>query len=293
MSNRTCRGTSKIRSRVVMCFLATAGFIGTLTTALDAQSGFNPVIIRGAGQARPGVLRLAYLASFPNGSLDSSVDHLGVGAMVPGDPLIPDSNPTISPLPGEILLSVHRPAGLSANLIPSESLWATPVHFGPGSVVRLSATFRAPVGPLPGGGFAIGVNARTGAKDDVAPDTERIAATLNVRPGFLVRFGVPFGSVDTARVVVPDTVKQAIFSASDPQPFTIELIVNRIRGTGLAKLKVFDQVFSVPFVLSDFHADSGPTITAVGPGIAVNSNAPGQSASVHVREFRVYTNVGG
>jgi hypothetical protein len=276
-----------------MYVLATAGLVATLTAASDAQSGFNPVIIRGTEQATAGVLRLAYLASFPDGSLESSVDHLGAGAMVPGDPLIPDANPTVSPLPGEMLLSVHRPAGLSPDLIPSESLWTTPVHFGPGSVVRLTATFRAPVGPLPGGGFAIGVNARTGARDDIAPDNERIAATVNVRPGFLVRFGVPFGSVDTARVVLPDSIKQAIFSTTDPQPFTIELIVNRVRGTGLAKLKVADQVFSVPFVLSDFLAGSGPTITAVGPGIAVNSNAPGQTASVHVREFRIYTQVGG
>jgi hypothetical protein len=52
---------------------------------------------------------------------------------------------------------------------------------------------------------------------------------------------------------------------------------------------VIDQVFSLSFTLSDFLADGGPTITAVGPGIAVNSNAPGQTASVHVREFRMYT----
>jgi hypothetical protein len=31
----------------------------------------------------------------------------------------------------------------------------------------------------------------------------------------------------------------------------------------------------------------------VGPGIAVNSNAPGQTASVHIRDFRIYANTGG
>jgi hypothetical protein len=52
-------------------------------------------------------------------------------------------------------------------------------------------------------------------------------------------------------------------------------------------------VFALPsFHLSDFLADGGPVITAVGPGIAVNSNGPGQTASVHIREFRIYTNVG-
>lgn len=283
---------STVVTRVGICLLATAGLIAASSTASDAQSGFNPVIIRGAGQADSGVLRLAYEASFPNGSLDSSVDHLGIGPMVPGDPLIPDSNPSVSALPGEILVSVHRPDGLSPDLIPSESVWAVPVNFGPGSVFRISATFRAPVGPLPGGGFAIGVNARTGAKDDLTSET-RIAATVNVRPGFLVRFGVPFGSVEPARVVLPDAVKQAIFSPTNPQPFTITLNVDRMHGTGVAKLKVFGQVFSVQFVLSDFLAGSGPVITAVGPGIAVNSNAPGHTASVHVRDFRIYTNVGG
>jgi hypothetical protein len=56
---------------------------------------------------------------------------------------------------------------------------------------------------------------------------------------------------------------------------------------------VIDQVFSLSFTLADFLADSGPVITAVGPGIAVNANGPGQTASVHVRDFRIYTNVGG
>jgi hypothetical protein len=27
----------------------------------------------------------------------------------------------------------------------------------------------------------------------------------------------------------------------------------------------------------------------VGPGLAVNANAPGQTASVRVRDFRIYT----
>ena len=51
-------------------------------------------------------------------------------------------------------------------------------------------------------------------------------------------------------------------------------------------------MFTLPFVLSDFLANGGPAITAVGPGIAVNSNGAGQTASVHVRDFRIYTNSG-
>jgi hypothetical protein len=166
------------------------------------------------------------------------------------------------------------------------------VDFSPGSVSRISATFIAPTGPLPGGGFAIGVNAKTGNQDDLSTDT-RIAVTVNVRPDFLVRFGVPFGSAEPARVVLPQAVKDAMFSTTDPQPFTIELTVDRVQGTGMAKLMVIDQVFSVPFVLSEFLKDGGPAITAVGPGLAVNSNAPGQTASVRVRDFRIYARAGG
>jgi hypothetical protein len=275
-----------------MCLLGTAGLFVTVATASDAQSGWKPEIIRGAGRANPAELRLAYQASFPNGSLESSVDHLGVGAMVSGDSLIPDSNPTYSGLPGELFISIHRPIGLAADLIPSESIWATPVDFGPGSVVRLSATFRAPVGPLSTGGFAFGLVARTGANDDLASET-RIATTLNVRPGSLVRLNVPFGSTAPTAMVLPAAVRDEIFSTSSPEPLTLTLAIDRVHGTGKSQLKVGDKVFSLPFVLADFVADGGPTITAVGPGIAVNSNGPGKTASVHVRDFRIYTNVGG
>jgi hypothetical protein len=94
-------------------------------------------------------------------------------------------------------------------------------------------------------------------------------------------------------MVLPQAAKDAIFSTTDPQPFTLELTIDRTKGKGAAKLTVADQVYSLSFTLADFLTDSGPTITAVGPGIAVNANGPGQTASVHVRDFRIYTNVGG
>ena len=288
MSNGTFHVTTKILVRAAICLVGTAALTLPPITVADAKT---PEVIRGVPSV-PVPMRLAYLATFSKGSLAPLVDTLNVGPMVPGDPLIPDTNPTVSPLPGEVLLSVHRPLGLSPDLFPSESLWTVPVNFGPGSIVRISATFIRPVGPLPGGGFAIGLNARTGAKDDLASET-RIAVTVNVRPDFFVRFGAPFGTNDEARVVLTDSAKNAIFSTTNPQPFTIDLLIDRIHGTATSKLTVIGQVFTVPFVLSDFLADSGPVITALGPGIAVNSNAPGQTASVHVREFRVYTKVTG
>lgn len=287
MSNLTSRMTRKVLARAGICLLGTAGL---MATAGDAKPGSLPIVIRGIPSTAPASdeFRLAYLANFSNGSLDASLDKLGAGALQFGPFDVPNSNPTIERRPGEILVSVFRPVGLDPDTIPASGMWATPVDFGQGTVSRYRATFIGPVGPIPSGGFAIGVNGKTGSKDDLATDT-RIAATVNVRPDFLVRFGVPFGAAAPARVVLPQDVKEAMFSTTDPQPFTIELTVDRKEGKGLAKLTVIDQVFEVPFILSTFPADSGPAITAVGPGVAVNSNAPGQTASVRVRDFRIYT----
>jgi len=291
---RTIRVTAKVFARVGICLLGTAALLQPVATSADAKPGFKPVIIRGIPSTAPSSteFKLAYLASFPNGSLEPSVDKLNAGPLQPGDPGIPDSNPTIAPRPGSLLVSVSRPVGLSPDLIPSETVWATPVDFGQGSVSRIRATFIAPVGPIPGGGFAMGVNAKTGNKDDLATDT-RIAVTINVRPNFVVRLSVPFGATQQTAVPLPQPIKDAMFSTTDPQPFTLELTMDRKLGKGTAKLMVADQVFSLDFELADFRADSGPAITAVGPGIAVNSNAPGQTASVQVREFRIYTTGGG
>jgi hypothetical protein len=286
--------TRRSFARAGICLLGTVALLLPLATPSDAMSGLAPVVIRGAGTKDTAELNLAYLATFPKGSLAPSVDKLNLGPMVPGDPLIPGSNPTVSPLNGEVLLSVHRPVDLPPDQIPSESIFAEPTNFGPGSVVRLKATFIAPVGPYATtGGFAIGLGARTGGKDDLVDET-RVFATVNARPNQLVRFQIPFGAVEDRNTVLPQAVKDAIYSTTDPQPFTIELKIDRSTSpaTGTAKLMVIDQVFTLNFTLQDFLADSGPTITAVGPGVAVNANGPGQTASVHVREFRIYTNPG-
>ena len=291
MSSRMTKVVPERLARAGMCLLGTAASLLPLTATVDAKPGFHPVIIRGTGRPDSSELQLGYLASFPNGSLKPSLDKLNLGPMVPGDPLIPDSNPTVSPLNGEVLISVHRPLGLSPDEIPSETIFAEPVNFGPGSVVRIKATFIAPVGPYATtGGFAIGLGGRTGGKDDL-PDETRVFTTVNARPNQLVRFQVPFGAVEEANTVLPQAVKDAIYSTTDPQPFTIELTIDRSTSPakGTAKLTVIDQVFTLNFTLEDFLADGGPTITAVGPGIAVNSNGPGQTASVHVRDFRIYT----
>lgn len=293
MSKEAINATRKDFVRAGMRLLCAAMFMLPLAASGGAKPPFNPQIIRGTGTIYPSELRLAYEASFPNGSLDSSIDKLNLGPMQPGDTLIPGSNPTFTPLKGEFLVGITRPVDLPPDSIPAASLWATPVDFGPGSVSRIRATFIAPVGPYATtGGFAMGLVAKTGGKDDLAEEP-RIATTVNVRRNQLVRFNVPFGSVETRNMVLPQDVKDAIFSTTDPQPFTLELTVDRTTGTGTAKLMVIDQVFTLTFTLADFTASGGPAITSVGPGIAVNSNGPGQTASVHVRDFRIYANVGG
>jgi hypothetical protein len=247
-----------------------------------------PEVIRGTGTPSSAQLKLAYLATFPNGSLDSSVDHLGAGAMQVGDTLVPGSNPTFEKGSGEIILGITRPADLSPDLIVANSAWATGLSFGPRSVSRISATYIAPAGPIPGGGFAIGLVAKIGGKNDLGDVETKVATTINVRPGFLVRLNVPFGSLETTNTVLPPEITDAIFGSSG-KPFSLSLTVDRTTGKGKAELKVENHVVSLDFTLADFLANSGPTITAAGPGIAVNANAPGQTASVHVREFRIYT----
>lgn len=280
-------------ARAAMCLLGTAAI--TLPAATSAAGKSEPEVIRGIpGSEATAEMRLAYLATFPNGSLEPAVDKLDFKKMQVGPTLIPDTYPTFIPLRGEVLLGITRPVGLAPDLIPSQSIWVTPVDFGPGSVSRIRATFIAPIGPFATtGGFAIGLVAKIGDKDDLGESEPKIAVTVNARPNQVTRFQVPFGSAEPRNMVLPQAVRDAIYSPTDPQPFTIDLTIDRKEGTGTAQLTVMDQVFSLePFPLADFLADGGPTISAVGPGIAVNSNAPGQTASVHVRDFRIYTNVG-
>jgi hypothetical protein len=294
MSNRSVHADRKFLTRAGVCLLGTAALALPFSTFANAEPGFDPVIYRGTSTApASNQLRLAYQATFPSGSLDASPDMLNVGPMQVGDTLVPDSNPTFEKGPGDIILGITRPVGLDPELIVAQSVWATGLNFGPGSVVRIRATFIAPAGPIPGGGFAIGLGAKTGGRDDLASDT-RVFTTINVRPNFLVRLNVPFGSVETTNTVLPAEIKNMIFSATDPQPFTLELTIDRVHGTGQSKLTVGDKIVGpLSFHLSDFLRDSGPSITAAGPGIAVNSNGPGKTASVRVREFRIYTNAGG
>jgi hypothetical protein len=283
------RMTHKAFVRAGIWLLGSAAFVLPLASSASAE----PVVIRGIPSASASTEpRLSYQASFGNGSLDSSVDLLGAGSMKLGDTLIANSNPTFATGPGSIILGITRPADLSPDLIVAQNVFATGLNFGPGSVIRLRATYIAPTGPIPGGGFAFGLVAKTGGKDDL-PTEPRVITTINVRPGFVVRLNVPFGAVEATNMPLPADIRDMIFSTTDPQPFTLELTVDRRDGTGASKLTVGDRVVGpLTFRLSEFLSDGGPTISAVGTGPAVNANGPGQTATVQVRDFRIYTNVG-
>jgi len=112
MSSRTVQRIQKVLARAGVC---TAVFTLALATHADAKPGFNPVIIRGIPSTAPvsNELQLAYLASFPNGSLEPSVDKMNAGPMVPGDPLIPGSNPTVSAAPARRSCGQHSPTARS------------------------------------------------------------------------------------------------------------------------------------------------------------------------------------
>ena len=238
-----------------------------------------------SAQTSPGAdsLQPVYLTNFGHGSLDSSVDRLGIGPIKPGNSQDPGIDATWGAGNGTVILGVTRPSSFTG-VVVSSGLFATPVNFGTGSVFAARATFRAPTGPhLTGNVFAVVVGARTGDEDDLFPET-RVGASFQVR-GATARLNVP-GAIPPAGLSnIPQAVYDAIFNPEDPLPFTLELMLDRKTGAGRASLKAGDYVISHDFQ-SVFTANSGPVITAVGPSIGL-ANGAGQRATVEVMDFRI------
>jgi hypothetical protein len=232
--------------------------------------------------------QLVYNASFGGGSLVPSVDKLGYGAMKPGDTEIANTDPRAIPERGEVTLSVTRPVGLAAGTVVSSGLFIPDRDFDQGSRFVLQATFVGPDGPSSGGWAAASLSSKTGDESDLNGDV-RLNTTINVRAGGTARLNVPFGAASQTFVELPGPMYNAIFRKTDPEPFTLQLLVDRITGTGRTSLMVEGfATLSRTFQLSDFKAESGPAITAVGTAVG-NANAPGQTISVRVRDFRIYT----
>jgi hypothetical protein len=230
-------------------------------------------------------LQLVYLANFADGGLRGSVDKLRVGTLDPGSSEVYGSNPLYSAGDGTVVLTVTRPTGYSGTPV-SSGLFATPVAFGPGSRVGLSATFIAPQGPHEAGDiWAATVGVRTGGVSDLGTE-KRIAASLQVR-GHGVRLNVPGANPAANLADLPQDVYDAIFDPTNPKPVTLELLIDRVTGAGVASLKVQGFELSKEFQSPLFPTNAGPTITAIGPSIAIASGS-GKSASIKVREFRIF-----
>lgn len=232
-------------------------------------------------------LQLAYNASFGNGSLDGSVDKLGIGSLKVGHAQVPLSYPTWTPQSGTYLLGITRPADYPASSGPvAAGLFATPVNFATGSAVGLRATFIAPIGPHATGNiWAAAVVARTGDEDDLFAET-RVVASLTVRANG-ARLNVVGATIPPNLPNIPQEFYDSIFDPADPAPFTLELYVDRVTGHSEARLIVDERVFSVSFESAGFRAGSGSPITAVGPTIAM-ANGPGERATVRVRDFQIF-----
>ena len=129
------------------------------------------------------------------------------------------------------------------------------------------------------------ITERGSAPAPIFADT-RITATLQIRRAG-ARLNVVGASSPLNLPNVPQEIYDAIFDPIDPQPFALELLVDLTTGDGSAALLVGESVFFGDFQLTAFDSDAGPPITAVGPSIAI-ANAPGLSASVRVRDFKIF-----
>ena len=242
-------------------------------------AGLAPV----AAQAKD--LQLVYLANFHNGSLAPSVDKLHFGPLVKGDAQVPDSHPLVTPEGGAIELKVTKPN--AASDLVSVGVFATGrnVSFGPGSVFEVQATFIKPNGPHNAGTlWAAAVSTRTGNNRDLAAE-QRANVTLQSR-GTGCRMNVRVvEDPAAAKQDLDPSVCDMIFGAH-PQPFTLDLIVDRITGVSTATVKVGGHAFTKSVSFLAFKKDSGPPITAIGPTLAIDT-ANNQTAWVQLREFRI------
>jgi hypothetical protein len=231
-------------------------------------------------------LTLVYDANFDDGTLNPSVDSLGIGAMQIGDTLIPGSNPSAVIENGGVTLSITRPSGAPPGPV-DVGLVATPVSFGLGSIVGIRAVYELPIGPHDAGTqWALGLVARTGPVDDL-PAALRATATFTVA-GNVARLNTPFASTPAGLPTVPQSVYDAIFSGDDPATLTLELIVDRTTGLAYASLTSDSYFISRSnFTYANFGANFGPTITAVQPTIAISSGSD-VTASVRVLDFQVF-----
>ena len=262
-----------------------AGRYALSRSAIGLLSG---VLLAAAVPARaqsfPG-LQLIYHAEFGDGSLGSGIDPLDIGPMGIGDTGVPGTYPSWEATNGSIRVSITRPSVAITGPV-ANALYATPIDFGPGTIIGFSGTFVAPAGPhSPTDVWAVAILARTGGVADL-PSEIRTVVSFQIR-GRAARINMLGGTAPVNSDFLPQAAYDEIFDPVTPQPFTLEFLIDRTTGMAHGKLKLRHTTVSKDILLQDFRADSGPTISAVGAGIAI-ANAPGQTASVRVLDFKIF-----
>lgn len=235
--------------------------------------------------ARAVDLQVVYRATFHNGSLVPSVDTLHLGELKKGDSQTPHSEPSWNNLTEGLEIGIRQPK--DATDIVSAGVWVTPVRFAKGSIFALRATFVRPAGPHDASDiWAVGVGGRTGGVPDLG-SAARTGMTFQVKgPG--ARMNAQ-GVTPLGLPLLPAVTYNRVFRSSDPEKLTLDLLIDRVAGTGKATLTVGnDVVESRPLDLKAFTATTGEPITSVGAAIAILSGA-GKRATVQLREFEILT----
>jgi hypothetical protein len=229
-------------------------------------------------------IQLIYLANFANGSLSPSVDHRKFRDLQKGDGQMQGSSPMWTPKPGALELKVTKPDASDSPV--SVGVFATPVAFGPGSVVEAQATFVRPSGPhAVGDVWAAAVAMRDGAAADLGGAT-RATVTFQVR-GKTARMNVRGVNETISGTEISPAAYDAIFGDA-AQPFTLHLRIDRRTGKGVAVLRSGSTAISRDVTFAAFKATTGPTITAIGAAVAINSVAAApETASAELRELRI------
>ena len=192
-------------------------------------------------------------------------------------------------------MTLKAPPTIMENTTPSMGVFSTGLNLGPGSRFSVSATFRKPSDTLYAKGWAVGVVARTGDRDDTA-DLKRLQLTFRVKNSTAeLRVQEIWGPTDAefkqhASLPVPQTLyDQLIDNQLNPPTFTLKLLVDRKTGTGDAMMKVRNTTYDLgSFNMEYFKASSGDPFTVVGAALA-NAYDAGKTRSVEVTHFEVWT----
>jgi hypothetical protein len=134
--------------------------------------------------------------------------------------------------------------------------------------------------------WAVAVVARTGDERDLTSEA-RLAVTFRVKNN-AATLNVLEPSGSRGSVPIPPDIYDRIFGTGGkpPEPFTLELFVDRRSGKGVASLIPSWPSVRVPFDLMTFGPQTGPQITAVGAALA-DCCAPGATVRVEVSDFRI------